>query len=248
MRKRYGQQLSDGGFPNGDFNQGIGAELIAERWGCTRADLDELSRQSHARTAAAADAGAFDGQIVTIPERPASAPTRGSDAARPWKSSPSLSRPSSRAARPRRQLLADLRRRGRAAARHAEKARALGLSAHRPLRGGRGRRRGSDHDADRPDCRHRQLLRRTGLTVDDIGAFEVNEAFASVPLAWLAETGADRSRVNPQGGAIAVGHPLGASGAVLMTKLVYQMRDRASGTGCRRCARAAGPPTRRSSS
>ncbi len=70
-----------------------------------------------------------------------------------------------------------------------------------------------------------KLLRRSRRTVDDVGVFEVNEAFASVPLAWLAETGADRARVNPQGGAIAMGHPLGASGAVLMTKLVYQMRD-----------------------
>ncbi len=64
-----------------------------------------------------------------------------------------------------------------------------------------------------------------GLSVGDIGAFEVNEAFASVPLAWQAETGADPERLNPNGGAIAIGHPLGASGARLMTALVHHMTD-----------------------
>jgi acetyl-CoA acyltransferase len=69
------------------------------------------------------------------------------------------------------------------------------------------------------------VLARTGLGIGNIGAFEVNEAFAPVPLAWLAETGADPERLNPLGGAIAVGHPLGASGAILMTRLVHHMRD-----------------------
>ena len=71
-----------------------------------------------------------------------------------------------------------------------------------------------------------RALARTDLSVDDIDLFEVNEAFAPIPLAWLAETGADPERVNPLGGAIAVGHPLGASGAILMTRLVHHMRDR----------------------
>ena len=70
-----------------------------------------------------------------------------------------------------------------------------------------------------------KALARSGLSIDDIGAFEVNEAFAPVPLAWLAETGADEERLNPLGGAIAVGHPLGGSGAILMTRLVHHMRD-----------------------
>ena len=71
-----------------------------------------------------------------------------------------------------------------------------------------------------------EALRRSGLRLDDIGAFEVNEAFASVLAAWQAETGADPARVNPNGGAIALGHPLGASGARLMTALVHHMVDR----------------------
>src|SRR5262249_20061738 len=68
------------------------------------------------------------------------------------------------------------------------------------------------------------VLRRAGLALAEIGSYEVNEAFASVPLAWAQETGADPARLNPQGGAIALGHPLGASGARLMTTLVHRMR------------------------
>jgi len=70
-----------------------------------------------------------------------------------------------------------------------------------------------------------KALKAAGLSIDDIGAFEINEAFASVTLAWLHETGADYDRMNPNGGAIALGHPLGGSGARLMTTLVHHMRD-----------------------
>jgi acetyl-CoA acyltransferase len=70
-----------------------------------------------------------------------------------------------------------------------------------------------------------KVLRRAGLMPSDIGVFEVNEAFATVPLAWLAETGVDPDLVNPLGGAISLGHPLGASGAVLMTRMIHHMRE-----------------------
>src|SRR5690606_10746254 len=70
-----------------------------------------------------------------------------------------------------------------------------------------------------------RMLRRAGLDLDEIDVFEVNEAFASIPLAWLSETGADEERMNPRGGAIALGHPLGASGARLATTMLYYMRD-----------------------
>jgi acetyl-CoA acyltransferase len=69
-----------------------------------------------------------------------------------------------------------------------------------------------------------QLLKRAGLSVSDVGVFEVNEAFAPIPLAWLKEIGADPERLNPVGGAIALGHPLGATGASLMTRMVHHMR------------------------
>jgi acetyl-CoA acyltransferase len=70
-----------------------------------------------------------------------------------------------------------------------------------------------------------KVLKRSGLSVDDIGVFEVNEAFAPVPMAWLKEIGADENKLNPNGGAIALGHPLGGSGARIMTTMLYHMRD-----------------------
>ncbi|MDI5939933.1 thiolase family protein, partial [Micromonospora sp. DH15] len=70
-----------------------------------------------------------------------------------------------------------------------------------------------------------KALRRAGLGIEEIGVYEVNEAFAPVPLAWLAETEADPERLNPRGGAIALGHPLGASGARIMTTMLQHMRD-----------------------
>ena len=75
------------------------------------------------------------------------------------------------------------------------------------------------------------MLARSGLALSDIDIFEVNEAFASVPLAWLAETGADSKQLNVNGGAIALGHPLGASGARLMTTLVHQLVETGSRYG-----------------
>jgi acetyl-CoA acyltransferase len=76
-----------------------------------------------------------------------------------------------------------------------------------------------------------KALKKSGLSVGDIGAFEVNEAFAPVPVAWLAETGADPGRLNPNGGAIAIGHPLGASGARLAGAVAHQLAAAGSGTG-----------------
>jgi len=72
----------------------------------------------------------------------------------------------------------------------------------------------------------RRALKRAGLTIDEIDVIEINEAFASVVLAWASELEPDMTRVNPNGGAIAHGHPLGATGAILMTKLVYELERR----------------------
>jgi acetyl-CoA acyltransferase len=71
-----------------------------------------------------------------------------------------------------------------------------------------------------------QVLAKAGLSLDEIGVFEVNEAFSSVVLAWLRETGADPAVVNPNGGAMALGHPLGASGARLLTTMAHHMTER----------------------
>ena len=79
-------------------------------------------------------------------------------------------------------------------------------------------------DAPLPATRH--ALKKAGMAIDDIDLFEVNEAFASVPVAWLQDTGADPARLNVNGGAIALGHPLGASGTRLMTTLVHALHAR----------------------
>ncbi len=94
-----------------------------------------------------------------------------------------------------------------------------------------------------------KVLARSGLSLADIDVFEVNEAFASVPLAWLAETGADAKQLNVNGGAIALGHPLGCvRGTADDHARAPAGRVTGAGTGCRPCARAAAWPTRRSSS
>ena len=79
---------------------------------------------------------------------------------------------------------------------------------------------------EEPIAATRQALKRTGMTIEDIDLYEVNEAFAPIPLAWLREIGADPAKLNVNGGAIALGHPLGASGAKLMATLVHALRAR----------------------
>ena len=87
------------------------------------------------------------------------------------------------------------------------------------------------------------MLERAGLHLDDIDRIEINEAFASVVLAWAREVHPDLDRVNVNGGAIALGHPLGASGARLIATLLCELERSGRRSGCRRCARAAAWPT-----
>jgi acetyl-CoA acyltransferase len=204
------------------FNQGVGAEMIAERWGMTRTALDEYSLQSHRLAAEAIDAGAFDSQLVALGglesdegvrrggtlEKLATLPT-------PFKNDGVVSAGNA-------SQISDGS--GALLLTTSDIAQANGL---KPL----ARIHTAVVAGDDPvimltgPIRATELaLKKSGLSIDEIGAFEVNEAFASVPLAWLAATGAKEDRVNPLGGAIAVGHPLGGSGAILMTRLVHHMR------------------------
>ena len=86
----------------------------------------------------------------------------------------------------------------------------------------------------------KRLLERTGLSIDEIDNFEINEAFASVVLAWAKEVGADLAKTNPNGGAIALGHPLGGTGAFLLTKSLYELERTHAATDWCRCAAVAG--------
>ncbi|MBF6339324.1 acetyl-CoA C-acyltransferase [Nocardia abscessus] len=209
------------------FNQGISAELIARKWGFTRTRLDEYSARSHERAAAAQDAGAFTNQIVPVTTE--SGVVSADEGIRRGTTAAGLAG-----------LKAAFQDDGVIHAGNASqisdgaaallvttprKARELGLTPLARYRAGAVA--GSDPVLmlTGPIPATEKVLRKAGLALADIGVFEVNEAFAPVPLAWLAETGADEALVNPLGGAIALGHPLGGSGAVLMTRMLHHMRD-----------------------
>jgi acetyl-CoA acyltransferase len=205
------------------FNQGVGAEMIAARWGFSRQQLDEYALESHARAAKATDAGEFAKEIapvdgVTADEgirRDTSLPALA-ELKTPFKADGVVTAGSA-------SQISD----GAAAVAitTSEWAAAHGLAplarVHTAVVAG-------DDPVimlTAPIPATAKALRRAGLSIEDIGVYEVNEAFAPVPLAWLAETGADPARLNPRGGAIALGHPLGGSGARLLTTLLHHMRD-----------------------
>jgi acetyl-CoA acyltransferase len=215
------------------FNQGISAELIARKWGFTRTVLDEYSARSHELAAAAQDRGALEEQIVAV-DAPAGETTeggkvtadegirRGTTAEKLANLKPAFQDDgvihagnSSQISDGAAALLVTT----------PEKAAELGLTPLVRYRAGAVAGADPVLMLTGPIPATEKVLRRTGLTVADIGIFEVNEAFAPVPLAWQAETGADPERLNPLGGAIALGHPLGGSGAVLMTRMIHHMRD-----------------------
>jgi len=211
-------------YPEGLVGQGVSAELIAAKWGLTRERLDEYAARSH-RLAASAD---FSREIVetdghTVDETVRPATTGESLAAlKPafyddeiarrfpqieWRITAGNSSP-----------LTD----GASAALIMSERRAVQLGLTPRARFHSFAVVGSDPLEMLMGVvpATRKVLDRAGLTVDDIDTFEVNEAFASVPLAWEAETGADPERVNPRGGAIALGHPLGSSGTRLLATML----------------------------
>jgi acetyl-CoA acyltransferase len=208
------------------FSQGDSAELIADKWSLSREELDAFAARSHELAAVAVDSGSFDGQIVPV-EIETSLVTRD-EGIRRGTSVDTLSRltPAFRSDGVIHAGNSSQISDGAAAllVMSAEKASALGLTPIARYCAGVGL--GSDPVLmlTGPIPATQRLLQRTGLSIDDVGVFEVNEAFACVPLAWLRETGADPAKVNPNGGAIALGHPLGASGAILATRMVHGMR------------------------
>ena len=212
------------------FNQGLSAEMIAKKWGFSRTRLDEFSVESHERAAAAQDGGAFTDQIVPVFVDGADNKVvtsdegvrRGSSVEKLGTLKPAFAEDgvihagnSSQISDGAAALLVTT----------AEMAVELGLTPI--VRYLAGAVTGADPVLmlTGPIPATEKVLKKAGVALSDVGVFEVNEAFAPVPLAWLAETGADPARTNPLGGAIALGHPLGASGAVLMTRMAHHMRD-----------------------
>ena len=209
-------------------HQGIGAETIAERWGLSRTELDEFSLASHEKAAAAQDAGRFAGQIAAVTLDDGTV-VDADEGVRRGGSLESLAR-----------LKPVFKEDGVIHAGNASQisdgsAALLMTTSEKAAELGRtpiARVHTAVLAADDPIVMltapipaTAKALAKSGLRIGEIGAFEVNEAFAPVPLAWLAEFGADAKALNVNGGAIALGHPLGGSGARLMTTLVHHMRD-----------------------
>ncbi|UGT43784.1 thiolase family protein [Nocardia yamanashiensis] len=220
-------------YPNGLVQQGISAEVIAARWKFDRAALDEFAARSHRLAAETAAAGGFDNELVaagTLTADETIRPTttvEGLAGLRPafedaefkarfpeieWSITPGNSSP-----------LTD----GASAAliMSEEKAAALGLKP-------RARFHSFAVTGDDPLLMltavipaTRKVLARAGLSIDEIDAYEVNEAFAPVPLVWAREVGADPAKLNPRGGGIALGHPLGASGTRILATMVNHLEQ-----------------------
>jgi acetyl-CoA acyltransferase len=210
------------------FNQGLSAEMIAKKWGFSRSQLDEYSAQSHERAAAAQDSGAFTDQIVPVFVDDGTlvlddeGVRRGTTAEKLAALKPAFiddgvihAGNSSQISDGAAALLVTT----------SEIAVELGLTPLVRYRAGAVTGADPVLMLTGPIPATEKVLNKSGVSLGEVGVFEVNEAFAPVPMAWLAETGADPRVVNPLGGAIALGHPLGASGAVLMTRMVHHMRD-----------------------
>jgi acetyl-CoA acyltransferase len=209
------------------FNQGISAELIAQKWGFSRTRLDEYSAMSHERAAAAQDAGAFETQIMPVftdgePMVADEGVRRGTSVEKLAGLKPAFKEDGVIHAGNSSQI-SD----GAAAllVMTAENAVAMGLTPIVRYRSGAVAGADPVLMLTGPIPATQKVLHKAGMNLAEVGVFEVNEAFAPVPLAWAAETGADEKKLNPLGGAIALGHPLGASGAVLMTRMINHMRD-----------------------
>ncbi|WP_328867156.1 thiolase family protein [Streptomyces sp. NBC_00304] len=214
------------------FNQGTGAQLIADEYGITRTEMDQHGLDSHARAATAIDEGRFRTQIAPVTVTGADGATRvfdtdegvrrGSTPEKLAGLAPAFREDGSITAGNASQVSDGT---GALLVTTSEFARAQGWTpmarVHTAVV------TGTDPVTmlKGPIPATAKALKKAGLSLDDIGVYEINEAFASVSLAWLRETGADYARMNPNGGAMAIGHPIGGSGARIMTTLVHHMRD-----------------------
>ena len=210
-RERYGDQ---------PVNQFYGAELIAEKWGISREDMERFALQSHQRAARAIDEGRFDREIAPYGEvRQDEGPRRDTTLEKMAELKP-LTEGGRLTAAVSSQVSdgasAMLIASERAVAEYGLTPRArvhhLSVRGEDPIR---------MLSAPIPATAH--ALKKTGMSIESMDLVEINEAFAPVVLAWLKETGADPARVNVNGGAIALGHPLGATGVRLMTTLLHEL-------------------------
>jgi len=219
-------------YPNIQFSQFMGAEMVASKYGLTRDQLDEYGYQSHQRAIAATQAGAFKNEIVIIDGKDAEGRMARHDSDEGIRYDVSLDgmrgvkllREGGQITAATSSQICDGASGVMVVSERALKE--LGLTPmariHNLTLIG--------HDPvimlEAPLPATEKALKKAGMSIDDIDLYEVNEAFASVPVAWLKATGADPAKLNVNGGAIALGHPLGASGTKLMTTLLHALKAR----------------------
>lgn len=248
----YGPSIH-GRYAPGLVNQGVSAELVAARWNLSRSELDDYSARSHERAAAAQSEGRFDREIVPI-QTPAGLFTKD-ETIRAGSSPEVLAQlqPSfvDTELGERFDDIRDWRITAGNSSQIADGAAGLLImredTAHRLGLKPRARFVAFDVCGDDPLLMltapipaTRRALKKAGMAACDIDHFEVNEAFASVPLAWQKEFGVDGARLNPNGGAIALGHPLGASGARLMTTMLHSLEESGGRYGLQTMCEAGG--------
>ncbi len=243
MRARYAPGL---------ISQGVAAELVASRWSLGREDLDAYAARSHQLAHAASESGAFAREIHSISVGGTGINT--DETIRPGTTAQRLA-----ALRPAFQAAEYVERYPHIgwhvtagnSSQMTDGAAALLLMSEKALNslGLRPRARFAAFDVcgddpvlmlTAPIPATRRALAKSGLTLDEIEHYEINEAFACVPLAWQKELGADAARLNPRGGAIALGHPLGASGARLMTSMLHALEDNKQRYGLQSMCEAGG--------
>jgi len=220
-------------YPDVRFSQFDGAEMMAAKYGLSKEQLDDFALMSHRRAMAATQAGAFADEIVPVAVRTADGADSGEmhavDEGIRFDATPEGIRG-----------VRLLKEGGVITAANASQicdgASAVMVVSERGLKALGGKPLARIHHMsllghdpvimlEAPIPATERALARSGMRIGDIDLFEVNEAFASVPLAWLKATGADPDRLNVRGGAIALGHPLGASGTKLMTTLLHALRQ-----------------------
>jgi acetyl-CoA C-acetyltransferase len=218
-------------FPGIAFSQFMGAEMVAEKHGFDREDLDAYALESHRRAAAATKAGAFDREILALEvETPDGKTTHKNDEGIRYNATmESIG------------SVKLLKENGVISAANASQicdgASAVLIVSEKALKEHNLTPLARIHSftvtggdpvimLEEPLFATDRALKRAGMTIEDIDLYEVNEAFAPVPLAWVKHTGADPAKLNVNGGAIALGHPLGASGTKLMATLVHALRAR----------------------
>ena len=233
--------------------QGVSAELVADKWGLSRAQLDEYSARSHERAIRAAADGAFDNEIVAVTTadgtvvRSDETPRPGTTAERLAGLAPAFFSESLASRFP----SIEWKVTAGNSSQITDGASALRLmseeAAARMDLTPRARIIASSVVGDDPTLMltgpipaTTRVLARAGMTIEQIDAVEINEAFASVPLAWHAEFPIDDARLNPRGGAIALGHPLGASGARLLTTLINHLEQTGGRFGLQTMCEAGG--------